>query len=85
MYSLLELNDFMGVGFVVLKENFRCDGRSRQDYRPLELEMDIVSNANGSARLRLANSDVLVCVKVEIDTPLPEAPKDGKIEYFVDW
>ncbi|XP_050548413.1 exosome complex exonuclease RRP42-like, partial [Daktulosphaira vitifoliae] len=63
---------------------FRCDGRSRQDYRPMELEMDIVSNANGSARLRLANSDILVCVKVEIDSPLPETPKDGKIEYFVD-
>jgi len=47
--------------------------------------MDIVSNANGSARLRLANSDILACVKVEIDTPLPETPRDGKIEFFVDW
>ncbi|XP_050443504.1 exosome complex component RRP42 isoform X2 [Adelges cooleyi] len=57
---------------------------NRQDYRPMELEMDIVSNANGSARLRLANSDILVCVKVEIDSPLPETLNHGKIEYFVD-
>ncbi|XP_022179635.1 exosome complex component RRP42 isoform X2 [Myzus persicae] len=83
--SLVSLNEAEKVYIIHgVEENFRCDGRSRQDYRPLELEMDIVSNANGSARLRLANSDILVCVKVEIDTPLPEAPKDGKVEYFVD-
>lgn len=67
-----------------VQENFRVDGRGREDYRPMELETDIVAHAYGSARLRLANTDVLVTVKMEVDTPLPERPKEGKLEFFVD-
>ncbi|XP_050311854.1 exosome complex component RRP42 isoform X2 [Anthonomus grandis grandis] len=50
----------------------------------MELETDIVQHAFGSARLRLANTDVLVAVKIEVDTPFPERPFEGKIEFFVD-
>lgn len=51
----------------------------------MELETDIVSHAFGSARLRLANTDILVAVKIEVDVPFPESPHQGKIEFFVDW
>lgn len=51
----------------------------------MELETDIVQHAFGSARLRLANTDVLVAVKIEVDTPFPESPLEGKLEFFVDW
>ena len=68
-----------------MQEDFRCDGRTRLDYRPMEVETDVVSHASGSARLRLANTDILVGVKTEIDTPYPERPREGKIEFFVDW
>ncbi|XP_046687803.1 exosome complex component RRP42-like [Homalodisca vitripennis] len=67
-----------------VEDNFRCDGRSCRDYRPMELETDVVSNASGSARLRLANTDILVGVKTEIDVPFPETPNQGKLEFFVD-
>uniref|UniRef100_U5ES28 Ribosomal RNA-processing protein 42 n=1 Tax=Corethrella appendiculata TaxID=1370023 RepID=U5ES28_9DIPT len=67
-----------------VQQDFRSDGRTRRDYRPMELELDIVSHAAGSARLRLANTDILVGVKAEIDIPHPDRPKDGKIEFFVD-
>ncbi|XP_050311780.1 exosome complex component RRP42 isoform X1 [Anthonomus grandis grandis] len=67
-----------------VSENFRVDGRDREGYRPMELETDIVQHAFGSARLRLANTDVLVAVKIEVDTPFPERPFEGKIEFFVD-
>lgn len=50
----------------------------------MELEANIVSHAFGSARLRLANTDVLVAVKLEVDTPSYEKPNEGKIEFFVD-
>lgn len=50
----------------------------------MELELDIVTHANGSARVRLANTDILVGVKTEIDVPKPEKPDEGKIEFFVD-
>ncbi|CAH0767003.1 unnamed protein product [Diatraea saccharalis] len=50
----------------------------------MELETDVVSHASGSARLRLANTDILVGVKTEIDIPKPDKPDSGKIEFFVD-
>lgn len=67
-----------------VQQDFRVDGRGREDYRPMELETDIVAHAYGSARLRLANTDVLVTVKIEVDNPLPERPCEGKLEFFVD-
>ncbi|XP_057661974.1 exosome complex component RRP42 [Diorhabda carinulata] len=67
-----------------VEENFRVDGREREDYRTMELETDIVAHAFGSARLRLADTDVLVAVKIEVDVPFPESPHQGKIEFFVD-
>jgi len=66
-------------------EDVRIDGRARRDVRPAtSLETDIVTHASGSAHLRLANTDVLVGVKAELDTPLPETPEQGRIEFFVD-
>lgn len=60
------------------------DGRTRRDYRPMELETGIVSHASGSARLRLANTDILVGVKTEIDVPTPERHDEGRLEFFID-
>ncbi|KAG4081194.1 hypothetical protein HA402_014642 [Bradysia odoriphaga] len=67
-----------------VEEDFRVDGRSNIDYRPMELETGIVSHASGSARLRLANTDILVGIKTEIDTPYQEKHDEGKIEFFID-
>ncbi|XP_063395027.1 exosome complex component RRP42 [Cydia fagiglandana] len=67
-----------------VQDDYRSDGRSNIDYRPMELETDVVSHASGSARLRLANTDILVGVKTEIYVPKPDKPDLGKIEFFVD-
>lgn len=67
----------------ILKD-YRNDGRSNRDYRPMELETDVVVHAMGSARLRLANTDILAAVKADIDIPSPDRPKEGKLEFFVD-
>lgn len=32
----------------------------------------------------MANSDIIVGIKLEIDIPLPNKPNEGKIEFFVD-
>ncbi|XP_015585207.1 exosome complex component RRP42 [Cephus cinctus] len=64
--------------------NFRNDGRIRNEYRAMELETKLMPQTNGSARIRLGNTDVLVGVKVEVDTPFPDNPFEGKLEFFVD-
>ena len=42
----------------------RNDGRDCSDFRPIELELGVVPQASGSARLHLGNTDVVVGVKV---------------------
>jgi len=64
--------------------DFRNDGRSKSDYRCMELETKLMDQVHGSARLRIGNTDVLVGVKVEIDSPYPDSPNSGKLEFFVD-
>ncbi|XP_043272185.1 exosome complex exonuclease RRP42 [Venturia canescens] len=64
--------------------DFRTDGRNRCEYRWIEIETKMMPHTNGSARLKVGNTDVLVGVKVEIDSPYPERPFEGKIEFFVD-
>jgi len=67
-----------------VQEDHRTDGRRRRDYRPLEVETGLVTHAAGSARLRLANTDVLVGVKAEIGAPDTHRPGCGRLEFSVD-
>ncbi|KAK2574979.1 hypothetical protein KPH14_008742 [Odynerus spinipes] len=64
--------------------DFRNDGRKRCEYRSLEIETNLMQQTHGSSRLRIGNTDVLVGVKVEIDTPYVDRPHEGKLEFFVD-
>merc|ERR1711894_19151 len=63
-----------------VQDDLRCDGRGCEDYRVMELETDVVSNSSGSARVRLANTDVLVGVKAELGEPHPDRPNEGRLE-----
>jgi hypothetical protein len=66
--------------------DLRADGRGRLDCRALVLETGIISQASGSARVRLGDgTDILVGVKVEIDQVEPDANNVGKIVCNVEW
>ncbi|KAG5678251.1 hypothetical protein PVAND_007943 [Polypedilum vanderplanki] len=67
-----------------IQDDFRNDGRSRRDFRPMELQTNVIASACGSARFCIANSDILVGIKPEIDAPFPDKPEEGKIEFHVD-
>ncbi|XP_023228031.1 exosome complex component RRP42-like [Centruroides sculpturatus] len=67
-----------------IQDDLRSDGRSCLDYRFIEIETDVISSCNGSSHVRLANSDILVGVKVELDEPDPAKPNEGRIKIFVD-
>ncbi|XP_076469813.1 exosome complex component RRP42-like [Babylonia areolata] len=67
-----------------VQENFREDGRSNDEYRQMDLETGLMPNTSGSARLRLANTEILVGVKAELEEPKPDQPDAGRLEFFVD-
>jgi exosome complex component RRP42 len=55
----------------------RLDGRGLTDLRVFKIEEGVIEKAEGSARVWLGNSDVLVGVKVETGEPFPDTPNDG--------
>ncbi len=71
--------------FYSMQQDLRVDGRSRLDYRSGELIMNPVSNAHGSLRLKLAETDVMVSGRVDLGVPDAETPLLGKVIFSVDW
>ncbi|KAN0030501.1 hypothetical protein ACTA71_009140 [Dictyostelium dimigraforme] len=49
-----------------VENNIRNDGRNRVDYRNFAIETGEIIHANGSARVKLSQTEVLVGVKAEI-------------------
>jgi len=65
-------------------QNMRNDGRSLLDFRNFYIETGTISQTNGSARLKLQNTDVLVGVKLETGEPDSQTPDQGKIHVSVE-
>lgn len=55
----------------------RLDGREPNDYREIQLESGLIERAEGSARVRLGKTEVLVGTKIEVGEPFPDTPDAG--------
>lgn len=64
----------------LLEKNERMDGRKLDEIRPIKIETGIVEKAEGSARIRMGKTDVIVGVKMEIETPFPDMPNLGVLK-----
>ena len=58
-------------------EDTREDGRSLLQFRELKFETGIIGTANGSSRLSLGGTEIIVGVKVQVGTPYPDKPDQG--------
>ncbi len=57
----------------------RFDDRKLLDCRPLNIEFDISNKAEGSARVKLGKTEVIVGVKMTLDKPYPDSPDKGNL------
>lgn len=55
----------------------RADGRAFDEPRKLQVVKNYIQTAEGSARVRLGNTDVLVGVKIDVGEPYPDTPNSG--------
>ena len=55
----------------------RLDGRGLTDYREIKVEQGIIERAEGSARVLLGKTEVLVGIKIEVGKPFPDTPNAG--------
>lgn len=55
----------------------RIDKRTPQDYRTITIEKGVVKTAEGSARVHIGDTDVLVGVKIGLGEPFSDTPNKG--------
>ena len=64
----------------LIGKNKRIDGRKLTEYRkPIKIETGISKNAEGSARVLIGETEVIVGVKLDVGTPFPDTPDEGAI------
>ncbi|MBN1357143.1 exosome complex protein Rrp42 [Candidatus Bathyarchaeota archaeon] len=61
----------------LIEKGKRLDGRGLTDYREIKIEQGVIEKAEGSARVLMGKTEVLVGVKIETGTPFPDTPDDG--------
>lgn len=54
------------------------------DYRPISIEFGVLSGSNGSARVQIGSTDVLVAVKAELNSVEKGEPITNCLKFFVD-
>ncbi len=75
----LEIVDDIREDYVydLVKSGKREDGRGFREYRQISVERDLIKRAEGSARVKVGDTDVLVGVKLELGEPFPDTPDKG--------
>ncbi|XP_068337002.1 uncharacterized protein [Pyrus communis] len=67
-----------------IAQDIRSDGRKRSTPRPINVKTGVISQANGSARVRMGATDVIASVKAELGRPTALQPDKGKVFINVD-
>jgi exosome complex component RRP42 len=55
----------------------RADGRKFDEFRKIEIETGVASRAEGSARVKIGNTQVIAGIKMDVGEPYPDAPDCG--------
>ncbi|RLE38864.1 RNA-binding protein [Candidatus Woesearchaeota archaeon] len=62
-----------------LDKNVRFDGRKKDEYRKIEVIKGVSATAEGSATVKIGDTEVMVGVKLGIGTPYPDSPDSGNL------
>lgn len=57
----------------------REDGRTFNQYREITIDTNVIDKAEGSARVKIGDTHVVVGVKIQPGTPFPDTPDQGVI------
>ncbi len=62
-----------------LAEGKRFDGRKPGEFREISVETGVSKLAEGSARVKIGKTEVLVGIKLDVSEPYPDSPDKGKL------
>ena len=61
------------------RQGKRVDGRGFEQMRDFSVEVNKYENAEGSARVKLGNTEIVAGLKMNVDKPYPDSPDEGSI------
>lgn len=62
----------------------RYDGRKLGEFRPISVEPGVSHAAEGSARVRIGETEVIAGVKLAVEAPFPDTPDQGNLMVNVE-
>ena len=63
----------------LLDKDKRIDGRKFDEMRNIEISYDVSKHAEGAARVKIGDTEVIVGVKLEVGEPFPDKLDEGTI------
>ncbi|MBL7169566.1 MAG: exosome complex protein Rrp42 [Candidatus Aenigmarchaeota archaeon] len=63
----------------LLEKDERLDGRKLDEFRKITIEKNVVAKAEGSARVRMGKTEVIVGIKIGVGEPFPDIPNMGML------
>ncbi|HUW43893.1 MAG TPA: RNA-binding protein, partial [Bacillota bacterium] len=62
-----------------LEQGKRFDGRKPDEFREISIETSVSEKAEGSARVKIGKTEVIVGIKLDVSEPYPDSPNEGKL------
>jgi exosome complex component RRP42 len=62
-----------------LEEGKRFDKRNLDEFRNIEIETGVSNKAEGSARVKIGKTEVIVGIKMDVAEPYPDSPDKGNL------
>jgi exosome complex component RRP42 len=69
----------------LIERGKRVDGRKFDEFRKIEIEKNIVKKAEGSARVKFGETEVIAGVKLDLGEPFPDTPKEGALHVSAEF
>lgn len=77
-------NSVLNHVLTLLDKGYRYDRRQPTEMRPITVETGVVANAEGSAKVTIGDTEVIAGVKLSIEKPYPDTPKNGNMGVNVE-
>jgi exosome complex component RRP42 len=62
-----------------LEEGKRFDSRNPEEFREITIEYEVSNKAEGSTRVKIGKTEVIVGVKMDVGTPYPDSKDKGNL------
>ena len=69
----------------LIKKGERIDGRKLEEYRPIDIILNPIPKAEGSAWVKLGNTIVMTGIKLEVGTPYSDRPNEGVLQVHAEF